>query len=63
MKQLAIDWIELSAAFNSTFPEMSHYLNTETGRVLMVTDEARWQLESLVEEYLDPDDEGVRNIV
>lgn len=56
MKQLAIDWIELTTAFDSAFPEISHYLDTETGQVLMVTDEIRWELESIAEEYYDPDD-------
>ncbi len=56
MKRLAIDWIELDAAFDSSFPEVNHHPDTETGRVLTVTDETRRQLESIAEEYYDPDD-------
>lgn len=56
MKQLAIDWVELTTAFDNSYLEISHYLDTETGKVLVVTDEARWQLESIAEEYYDPDD-------
>ena len=56
MKQLAIDWIELSAAFDNTFSETSHYRDTETGQVLVVTEEVHWQLESIAEDYFDPND-------
>ncbi|MEW5985908.1 MAG: UPF0158 family protein [Chloroflexota bacterium] len=57
MKQLTVDWSELELAFDNSFPEMSYYLDTETGRVLMVSDEIREQLESLYEEFFDPDSE------
>ena len=62
MKQLAIDWIELTAAFDNSFPEISHYLDTETGQLLMVTNETRWQLESIAEEHYDPDDPNAFDI-
>ena len=55
MKQLAIDWIELSDAFDFSSPEMSSYLDTETGQVLTVTDEDRYELEEIYEEHFDPD--------
>jgi hypothetical protein len=45
MRKLKIDWMELSAAFESGFAEMHHYLDLETGEVLMVTDEIRWYRE------------------
>lgn len=56
MKQLALDWGELAVAFDNSFMETSYYLDTETGQVLAVMDEARRQLERIYEEYFDPDD-------
>jgi hypothetical protein len=55
MKQVAIDWGELTMAFESSFWGMSYYLDTETGQVLSVTDEARRWLEEINEEAFDPD--------
>jgi Mn-dependent DtxR family transcriptional regulator len=40
MRQLKIDWTELEAAFQMSSWEMHHYLDLETGDVLVVTDEA-----------------------
>jgi Mn-dependent DtxR family transcriptional regulator len=40
MRQLKIDWMELEAAFEMSSWEMHHYLDLETGDVLVVTDEA-----------------------
>jgi hypothetical protein len=54
MKQLAIDWDDLSLAFDSSFGEISYYLDTETGQVLTVTDESRRKLEQIIEEYDNP---------
>jgi hypothetical protein len=34
MKQVAIDWGELTMAFESSFWGMSYYLDTETGQVI-----------------------------
>ncbi|MCL4267614.1 MAG: UPF0158 family protein [Anaerolineae bacterium] len=55
MKQLAIDWDDLTLAFDSSFGEMSHYLDTETGQVLTVTDEIRRALGQIYEGYYNPD--------
>jgi hypothetical protein len=55
MKQLAIDWGDLALAFDSSFGEMSYYLDIETGQVLVVTDEARWAMEQIYEAQYDPD--------
>jgi hypothetical protein len=41
MKKLVVDWGELSVAFDNTGFDISYYLNTDTGQVLMVTDEDR----------------------
>jgi hypothetical protein len=59
MKKLAIDWVELSTAFDSSGWEMSHYLDTETGQILTVTEDANQQLEQIYEEFYDPDDPDV----
>jgi hypothetical protein len=55
MKQLAIDWGDLALAFDSSFGEMSYYLDIETGQVLVVTDETRWAMEQIYEAQYDPD--------
>lgn len=44
MRKLEINWTELSAAFQSGFPEMEHYLDLETGKVLLITQEVKWYL-------------------
>jgi len=56
MKKLAIDWMQLEMAFDDSSYESSYYLDTETGQVLMVTEETRWKLESIYEEYAGLDD-------
>jgi hypothetical protein len=56
MRQLAINWIELSAAFDNFITETGYYLDTETGHIFSVTNEARRQLESIVQEHHDSDD-------
>jgi len=56
MKKLAIDWAELAMAFDNSGWEMSHHLDTETGQVIMVTEDANQQLEQIYEEFYDPDD-------
>ncbi len=52
MRKLEIDWGELMAAFESGFHEMEHYLDLETGEVVMVTQETRWYLEEPPDEEL-----------
>jgi hypothetical protein len=46
MRRLPIDLIEMEIAFDNTSPEMSYYLDLETGRVVLVTSEARKTLEA-----------------
>ena len=58
MKKLAVNWMELELAFDDSSYESSYYLDTETGQVLMVTEEARWKLESIYEEYAGIDDDA-----
>ncbi|HEX6384823.1 MAG TPA: UPF0158 family protein [Anaerolineae bacterium] len=55
MKKLPISRFPLEMAFDNSSWEMSYYLDLETGEVLVVTDEARRQLEAIYEEYYDPD--------
>lgn len=51
MKRLEIDWLELESAFETQSWEISYYLDKETGRVLMVTEEANRQLERIDDLY------------
>jgi hypothetical protein len=55
MKQLQIDWPELEMAFETQSWEINFFLDTETGRVLTVTEEANRQLEQIVEGNYDQD--------
>lgn len=55
MKQLVINWGELESAFADLFPDANRYLNTETGHVLLVTSETRWELKQIYKKYADPD--------
>jgi hypothetical protein len=55
MKEIAINWDELAMAFDSSSGEMSHYLDVETGEVLIVGYETRRQLEEVYEEHFNPD--------
>ena len=54
MRRLKINLIELEGAFETSSPEMHHYLDMETGEVLMVMDDSRQALERLREEA-DPE--------
>ena len=38
MRKLAINWVELELAFDNSSYEFAYYLDTETGKVLVVTD-------------------------
>lgn len=55
MKRLKIDLDELEIALENASWEMSYYLDLETGEILMTTEEARWELESIYEEFYDPE--------
>src|ERR1035441_8964391 len=50
MRRLKIKLSDLEGAFETNFPEMHDYLDTETGEVLNVTDDIRQELEQLWEE-------------
>jgi len=55
MKKVAINWDELSAAFDNSFPELSYYLDTETGEVILITEEAHQFVQELYEGEDDVD--------
>lgn len=57
MKKIKMSLGELKYAFEDASWETSRYLDLETGQVMMVTDEMRWELESIYEEVYDPDAE------
>lgn len=46
-RKLKIDLDELALAFDSSFGETYHYLDRETGEVILVTDDSRFQLEEV----------------
>ena len=56
MKILAINWTELEEGFDNSSYEFDYYLDTETGQVLMVTEEARMQLETVYQQYGNVDE-------
>lgn len=51
-RKLKINWTELDAAFQTSSWEMHHYLDLETGEVVMVTDEDACYLEEPPDEEL-----------
>ncbi len=54
MRRLKVDLVELMTVFDSTWGEMNHYLDLETGQVATVSGETRRQLEAIYEEAHDP---------
>jgi hypothetical protein len=57
MRKIEVSLGDLMCAFEDASWEMSRYLDLETGRVVMITDETRRELESIYEEVYDPDAE------
>jgi predicted nucleotidyltransferase len=57
MRELQIDLGELVMAFEDATWERNYYLDLETGQVVWISQETRWQLESIYEETYDPDSE------
>ena len=57
MKKVTINWRALEIAFRNVSDLVSYYLDTETGRTLMVMDEARYYLKEIYEAH-DPDSSG-----
>jgi len=57
-KKLAVNLSELEFAFENTSEMMSHYLDLETGQVVMITEEVRWRLEEIYQEMHDRESAG-----
>ena len=57
MRKLQVDLGELMYVFDDASWETSHYLDLETGQVVMITQETRCELEHIYEEEYDPDAE------
>jgi predicted nucleotidyltransferase len=57
MKKIQVDLVELAMAFQDSSQESSYYLDLETGHVIWITQETRWELESVLEETYDPEAE------
>ena len=55
MRELTVDIDALLAAFEYNSDDISYYLDLETGRVIMVSDDIRWELEAIYEEFYLPD--------
>ena len=49
-RRLEIDVSELDTALNYTMPECTHFLDLETGAVILITDDTRGTLEELYDE-------------
>ena len=64
-RSLEVNLEDLAAAFDSSFDEVWHYLDLETGEVVMVTGDARQQLEALLEatdaETIEAVQEAIQN--
>jgi hypothetical protein len=58
MKKLKVDLSELAFVMENASWEISHYLDRETGEILMVSDDIRRELESLYEEIGGLETEG-----
>lgn len=55
-RQLKVDLIDLAAAFENAGWEMSYFLDLETGRVILITEDTRSQYNRLVEALGDVDE-------
>ena len=65
-RRLAVDLEELATAFENGFPDLSYYLDSETGTVAMVSEETRSNLERIYAELdtgVDLDDVSVAEAI
>lgn len=53
MRKLNVDLTELEFIFDDASWETNYYLDLETGQVVAIMDETRWELESIYEEKYD----------
>jgi len=49
-RKLSVNLSELESAFESSFETMSHYLDLETGQIVMITEDIHWRLEEIYKE-------------
>ena len=61
MRRLKVDLEELEIAFDNSFPEHRHFLDLESGKVILVTDETSSELEEVYAEL--PEDAEPAQIV
>jgi hypothetical protein len=59
LRRLQIDLLELEVAFGNSSVDMSYYLDLETGRVILVTSEARRIVESAPRPAPDEESDGL----
>lgn len=55
MKRLEINLSELAYAMEDALGLNDYYLDLETGKIVMISDETRWELEQLYEENYNPE--------
>lgn len=58
MRRLKIDLADLEMAFEMNFPNTDHYLDLETGELVLVTEDIRWQLEQILEDLEATEEES-----
>ena len=57
-RKVKVDLDELAIALDTDFSELHQYLDLETGRIVMITEEIAWDLKDIYEEIYD--EEGNR---
>ena len=55
-RRVAVDLDELAGAFENGFPDLSYYLDVESGEVAMVSDDTRRELEEIYQELDNGED-------
>jgi hypothetical protein len=56
-RKLPVDLDELAEIFDSNNPEITYFLDTESGQVVQVSVETRQQLESIYSEYVEDEED------
>jgi hypothetical protein len=54
-RKLSVNLSELESVFDSSFEMMSHYLDLETGQIIMITEDVHWRLEKIYEQMQSPE--------
>ena len=65
-RRVAVDLDELAGAFENGFPDLSYYLDVESGEVAMVSDDTRRELEEIYQELdngEDLNDARIREVI